>query len=194
MAMRWYLWGGGLMVTVWLAGSASAAETRLGGIRLDAPSADVTDVYGQPEAVLTSADAQPGPEAANAPLAERVPAWALGVTVALEPGETEWLYRKGDVSVGFVLDPRSTVRAIAVSGGPHSVWRPHRYVRLGDGLRRVVYRYGFPDGVAPMAAVDLELLVALEPDCVLTYGQRGNIGFALHDGRVVRIHIWRRPG
>jgi hypothetical protein len=85
------------------------------------------------------------------------PMWALPVWVVLEEGEVEWLYRKGDVVVGFVFNPDGYVRVVAVAGedcdyARTALWRPHRYVKLGDDFKRVLYRYGYPDEVDTFSA------------------------------------------
>jgi hypothetical protein len=83
-----------------------------------------------------------------------VPVWAMPIWVVLEEGEVEWFYRKGDVCLGFVFNRDGYVRVIAVAGedcdyARTALWRPHRYVKLGDDFKRVLYRYGYPDEVEP---------------------------------------------
>ena len=78
------------------------------------------------------------------------PVWAQALWVVLEEGEVEWLYRKGEVVMGFVFNPDGYVRVIAVAGetcdyARTALWQPHRYVKLGDNFKRVLYRYGWPD-------------------------------------------------
>ncbi|MGQ9730974.1 MAG: hypothetical protein ACUVX8_06820 [Candidatus Zipacnadales bacterium] len=85
------------------------------------------------------------------------PMWALPVWVVLEEGEVEWFYQKGDVVLGFVFNRDGYVRAIAVAGescdyARTALWRPHRYVKLGDDFKRVLYRYGYPDEVTTFNA------------------------------------------
>ena len=85
------------------------------------------------------------------------PMWALPVWVVLEEGEVEWFYQKGDVCLGFVFNRDGYVRVIAVAGegcdyARTALWRPHRYVKLGDDFKRVLYRYGYPDEVEPFSA------------------------------------------
>jgi hypothetical protein len=183
-------------VLIGVCAGASAMEVQLAGIRLDGPAQTVRDLYGEPEAALTQPE-EPAEPQAEAPAP---PAWALAVWTKAEPGEVQWFYRKGDVALGVVLDRGSLVRAIAVAGGPNAVWRPHRYVRLGDAYKRILYRYGYPDNVqwlAGQGAGDRPGPWMLDPnaihdDCVLTFSDRNNIAFAIHGGEVARISI-RRP-
>ncbi|MCX6071434.1 MAG: hypothetical protein NTU91_11360, partial [Chloroflexi bacterium] len=178
-----------LVAMVLIAAGASAMEVQLAGIRLGSPSQTVRDVYGEPDAQLAQADTE----------APKPPMWAVAVCSKLEPGEAQWLYRKGDVVVGVALDAEGLVRAIAVAGGPNTAWRPHRYVKLGDSYRRPMYRYGYPDAVqwlAANAAPDQPGREVVGPnavhdDCVLTYSEANNIAFAVHNGEVARINIWK---
>ena len=99
----------------------------------------------------------PGMGAAGGGGAGGFPMWALPVWVVLEEGEVEWLYLKGDVVVGFVFNPDGYVRVVAVAGedcdyARTALWRPHRYVKLGDDFKRVLYRYGYPDEVETFTA------------------------------------------
>jgi hypothetical protein len=85
------------------------------------------------------------------------PMWAMPVWVELEEGEVEWFYQKGDVCLGFVFNRDGYVRVIAVAGencdyARTALWRPHRYIKLGDDFKRVLYRYGYPDDVEPFNA------------------------------------------
>jgi hypothetical protein len=80
------------------------------------------------------------------------PMWALPVWVEMEPDEVEWVYQKGEVVIGFVFNSNGYVRVIAVAGetcdyARTALWQPHRYVKLGDDFKRVLYRYGYPDDV-----------------------------------------------
>jgi hypothetical protein len=192
---RWPMVAFALAALVLIGVGASAMEVQLAGIRLGSPSQAVRDVYGEPEAVLTQPEEQPSPDAEAA----RPPAWALAVWTKMEPGELQWFYRKGDVAVGVAMDAEGLVRAIAVAGAANAAWRPHRYVKLADGYKRVIYRYGNPDKVQWLAAKGVEdrpgpEIVgpnAIHDDCVLTYSEDNNIAFAIHNGEVGRINIWR---
>jgi hypothetical protein len=83
--------------------------------------------------------------------------WAQPVWVEMDDGEVEWFYQKGDVCIGFVFNPDGYVRVIAVAGetcdyARTALWRPHRYVKLDDDFKRVLYRYGYPDKIEPFTA------------------------------------------
>ena len=78
------------------------------------------------------------------------PIWALAVWVDLGANEVQWIYNKGPVVLGFVLDRDGFVKVIAVAAekcdfARTALWRPHKYVKLGDNYKHVIYRYGFPD-------------------------------------------------
>ena len=202
---RWLVLLVGLGVTLLPISWTSALEVQLAGIRLDAPWADVFEVYGQPDAVALHQGRQAPADAAAA----KPPMWALPVWSLLDKGKVQGFYRKAEIAVGFVFDLEGCVRAIAVAGDAAGTpaWRPHRYVKLGDTWRRVLYHYGLPDklqqfGGAP-AGPEADAAAARAPgelpidadqiavgDGLFTYSEDNNIAFATHNGKVVRIHIW----
>lgn len=137
------------------------------------------------------------------------PIWALPVWIPLRPGEVEWIYQRGPVVMGFAIDRDGYITCIAVAGrecnwARTALWQPHRYVKLGDSLKRVLYRYGYPDRIDPYTASgpmtgDNSISVrfgvvkrTFSRDCILRYEEESNIAFTLHDLKVVRIHIWQR--
>lgn len=138
------------------------------------------------------------------------PIWALAVWVNLGPREVEWIYQKGNVVLGFVLDRDGFCKLIAVAAercdyARTALWQPHRYVKLGDDFKRVIYRYGYPDDVLTFSASgpgDAALgggtiSVQFGPtvrtysrDCILRYSASNNIEFTMHNMVITRIHIW----
>lgn len=147
--------------------------------------------------------------AAGAAGAVPFPIWALPVWITLRPGEVEWIYQRGPVVMGFAIDRDGYITCIAVAGrecnwARTALWQPHRYVKLGDSFKRVLYRYGYPDRIdtytasGPMTG-DNSISVTFggvnrtfSRDCILRYEEESNIAFTLHDFKVVRIHIWQR--
>lgn len=138
------------------------------------------------------------------------PIWALAVWVDLQPNDVEWVYNKGPVVMGFVLDRDGYCKVIAVAAekcdyARTQLWRPHRYVKLGDDFKRVIYRYGYPDetvtfsssGPGEVGVGGGQIAVTFGPvtrtysrDCLLRYTTNNNIEFTLHNMVVTRIHIW----
>ena len=151
-----------------------------------------------------------GAAAAGAVGAQPFPMWALPLWVTLRSGEVEWIYRKGPVVMGFVLDRDGFVRVIAIAAencgyARTALWKPHRYVKLGDSFKRVIYRYGYPDETVPFswstagsASVGGGSLTVsfgqvsrtYSRDCMVRYTENNNISFTLHNFVVTRIHIW----
>lgn len=151
-----------------------------------------------------------GGGAAGGLATEPFPIWALAVWVDLGPHEVEWVYNEGPVVIGFVLDRDGFVKVIAVAAeqcnyARTALWRPHRYVKLGDDFKRVIYRYGYPDetvtfsssgpGEASLGGGDITVTFGATQrtysrDCILRYTQNNNIEFTLHNMVVTRIHIW----
>ena len=80
----------------------------------------------------------------------QLPAWASAVTVALDNNHVEWLYKREGYSMGFVVDRLGYVDAIVAAGNTSPIARtqledPVHTVKLGDDLRKVLFRYGYPD-------------------------------------------------
>jgi len=85
-----------------------------------------------------------------------LPDWALAVTVQLDNNHVEWLYKRDTYSMGFVVDRLGYVDAIIVAGisSPIATTQledPVHTVQLGDDLRKVLFRYGYPDDIVPLA-------------------------------------------
>lgn len=85
-----------------------------------------------------------------------LPAWALAVTVQLDNNHVEWLYKRDTYSMGFVVDRLGFVDAIIVAGTSSDIARtnledPLHTVKLGDDLRKVLFRYGYADDIVPLA-------------------------------------------
>lgn len=141
---------------------------------------------------------------------EPFPIWAMAVWVDLGAGDVEWVYNEGPVVLGFVLDRNGFVKVIAVAAekcnfARTALWRPHRYIKLGDDFKRVIYRYGYPDetlafsssgpGSASVGGGDIAVTFGpttrtYSRDVLMRYTNNNNIEFSLHDMTVTRIHIW----
>jgi len=139
------------------------------------------------------------------------PTWALAVWVPITPRQVEWIYNKGPVVLGFVLDRDGYIDHIVVVGeecnyARTALWRPHQYVKLGDDFKRVLYRYGYPDesitfdstGPGEAAPGTGQVTVSFagtsrvfSRDVILRYTENNNIAFTLHNMKVTRIQIWR---
>jgi len=151
-----------------------------------------------------------GPAAAAGVQRGTYPLWALPVWVTLEPNDIEWLYRRDDVVLGFVLDRDGYIKVIAVAArecnfARTALWRPHQYIKLGDSYQRVIYRYGWPEetrtyystgpGEVGVGGGSVSVTFSgstrqFTRDSILRYHETSNIAFTLHNMKVVRIHIW----
>lgn len=85
-----------------------------------------------------------------------LPNWALAITVLLDNNHVEWLYKRDTYSMGFVVDRLGFVDAIIVAGYSSDIAKtqledPVHTVILGDDLRKVLFRYGYPDDIVPLA-------------------------------------------
>lgn len=79
-----------------------------------------------------------------------VPAWANAALVDLDENHVLWLYNRGTYAMGFAVDRLGYVDAIVVAGIESDVANtqledPEHTIRLGDDLRKVMFRYGYPD-------------------------------------------------
>lgn len=119
-------------------------------------------IHGNPTAIVVptstggsvSVNQQPPEVAALFPGSENghLPSWAAAVTVQLDSGHVEWLYRRETYSMGFVVDRLGYVDAIVLAGthspiGKTQLEDPTHSVKLGDDLRKVLFRYGYPDTI-----------------------------------------------
>jgi len=170
---------------------------------------------GQAPAV---AGAAPPAQAFPAGAGAAMPIWAMPIWFDLRTDvygqpEVEYIYYKGgDVVVGIVCDSRGYITAVAVAGRECDFARtalgdPDRTIKLGDGFKTVIYRYGYPDrietfnGAGPgepfTGSVSFQVSTnVFERDCILYYdqetpdGKEKNVAFTLHNMQVTRIHIW----
>jgi hypothetical protein len=81
-----------------------------------------------------------------------LPDWAAAITVQLDNNHVEWLYRRDTYSMGFVVDRLGFVDAIVVAGVYSPIARtqledPVHTIKLSDDLRKVLFRYGYPDTI-----------------------------------------------
>lgn len=81
-----------------------------------------------------------------------LPDWASAITVTLDNNHVEWLYRRETYSMGFVVDRLGYVDAVVVAGVQSPIAKtqledPLHTVQLGDDLRKVLFRYGYPDTI-----------------------------------------------
>ncbi len=135
--------------------------------------------------------------AAGQAQAAAVPNWALPVYIETHAGEMMWIYQRGPVTLGFLLDMDGYVQAIAVAADKCNYvrtanWQPHKYIKLGDHYSRVLQRYGWPDetntytasgiggGAAAPSVSFSGTNMTFSRDCVLRYTENGNnIDFTL---------------
>jgi hypothetical protein len=138
------------------------------------------------------------------------PDWAAPVWVPLMAEETLYVYRRGAVVLGVVLDRDGYVIAVAVAGrkcdwARTAMGEPKRSIKLGDDYTRVIQRYGYPETTSTYARNDRSFVSRLSPaavnaafggianatrDLILHYGYNDNVEFLMRDMKVVRIHIW----
>ena len=81
-----------------------------------------------------------------------LPDWASAITVQLDNNHVQWLYKRDTYAMGFVVDRMGFVDAIVVAGIESPIAKtqledPVHTVRLGDDLRKVLFRYGYPDTI-----------------------------------------------
>ncbi|HEX8552310.1 MAG TPA: hypothetical protein VF681_12240 [Abditibacteriaceae bacterium] len=206
------------------AGGASATgQGATDGIRLMNPP---TSPLGQQDITIQQTPplgAQLFPGLQNGEL----PDWAAAVTVDLDNNHVQWIYNRGTYAMGFVVDRLGYVDAIVMAGVESPIVRtqledPVHTVKLGDDLRKVLFRYGYPDNVATYQ-VHMEAgagTTAMLPPggagggggaggagagpngilvngafrtMELRYEQSYNIVFTIRNNRVVRIYIFGDP-
>jgi hypothetical protein len=138
------------------AGGGGAAAG--GGADATAAPAGGTDGAAATTTTVTTANLtvqqQPPMAASLFPASQNgeLPDWASAVSVALDNNHVQWLYNRGTYAMGFVVDRLGYVDAIVVAGIESPIARtqledPVHTVKLGDDLRKVLFRYGYPDTV-----------------------------------------------
>ncbi len=141
---------------------------------------------------IPGAPGAPGAPAPGAPAAPAIApelSWALPVIVPLRGNQCLWVYRRGDATLGFIIDGDGAVVGIIVAGEKFDAARtalgnPFKTIMLGDSLQRVLSRYGWPDEIRSASGN------MLSRDVELRYHRSSNIVFTLHDYRVTRIFIF----
>jgi uncharacterized membrane protein YgcG len=86
-----------------------------------------------------------------------LPDWASAITVQLDNNHVQWLYNRDTYAMGFVVDRLGFVDAIVAAGTASPIVRtqledPVHTIRLGDDLRKVLFRYGYPDTIETYTA------------------------------------------
>ncbi|MDF2441181.1 MAG: hypothetical protein JWN98_2165 [Abditibacteriota bacterium] len=81
-----------------------------------------------------------------------LPDWAAAITVQLDNNHVQWLYKRDTYAMGFVVDRLGFVDAIVCAGFASPIARtqledPVHTIKLGDDLRKVLFRYGYPDTI-----------------------------------------------
>jgi hypothetical protein len=124
-------------------------------------------MHGNPTAVVVPAATAAGGAAAGITVQQQppevaslfpstrdggLPDWASAITVALDNNHVQWLYKRETYSMGFVVDRLGFVDAIVVAGISSPIARtqledPVHTIKLGDDLRKVLFRYGYPDTI-----------------------------------------------
>jgi hypothetical protein len=147
-----------------------------------------------------------------------LPDWASAIAVPLDDNHVQWMYRRENYAMGFVVDRLGYVDAIVVAGTESPIARtqledPVHTVKLGDDLRKVVFRYGYPDtietfpqnisagagssGGSPLPGVAAGGGGGINNSAYRTfelrYEQSYNVVFTIRNNRVARIYIFGDP-
>jgi hypothetical protein len=85
-----------------------------------------------------------------------LPNWAAAITVGLDNNHVAWLYNRETYAMSFIVDRLGFVDAIVVAGTYSPIAKtqledPLHTVQLGDDLRKVLFRYGYPDTIETYA-------------------------------------------
>jgi hypothetical protein len=138
------------------------------------------------------------------------PMWALPAWIDASGSQIQWMYRRDGCDIGFLLDGNGYVRAISIAADKcgfarTALWRPHRYIKLGDSYKRVLYRYGYPSeqvaftytgqgGISALGGAATASFAAshnsFTNDLLVRYEENNNISFTVHDMVVSGIYIW----
>lgn len=123
-------------------GSASSEGSGSGSTTTAAATQNITLLQTPPEVSALFPDGTDG----------TLPDWASAITVQLDNNHVEWLYNRDTYAMGFIVDRLGFVDAIVVAGTQSPITRtqledPVHTIKLGDDLRKVMFRYGYPDTI-----------------------------------------------
>ncbi len=150
---------------------------------------------------------------------DSLPDWASAITVPIDDNHVEWLYKRENYAMGFVVDRLGYVDAIVVAGTESPIARtqledPVHTVKLGDDLRKVMFRYGYPDTIETYAQNISAGATSTGGGSLagpptgggnagtnnnayrtfeLRYEQSYNVVFTIRNNRVARIYIFGDP-
>ena len=150
---------------------------------------------------------------------DSLPDWASAITVPIDDNHVEWLYKRENYAMGFVVDRLGYVDAIVVAGTESPIARtqledPVHTVKLGDDLRKVMFRYGYPDTIetyaqnisagatstgggslagSPTGGANAGTNNNAYRTFELRYEQSYNVVFTIRNNRVARIYIFGDP-
>ena len=132
--------------------------SRLGGLTLGASSSDVAKKLGNPTAWLAPKDktrSQIPPSRTQVLIPNALPDWANSASPSIDANHVAWFYKSDEKVVAIGLDRLGLVDAIVVVGfNPNNssetlLESAQGNVNLGDSMKDVVSRFGFPDDVRP---------------------------------------------
>lgn len=196
-----------------MGGPTMGAPGGLGGLPGTTTTTTTSSVTVQQTPPVAGAGLFPG--SSNGSL----PDWASAITVPIDDNHVEWLYKRENYAMGFVVDRLGYVDAIVVAGTESPIARtqledPVHTVKLGDDLRKVMFRYGYPDTIETYAqnisagatSTAGGSLAGPPTDGAnagtnnnayrtfeLRYEQSYNVVFTIRNNRVARIYIFGDP-
>ena len=196
-----------------MGGATMGAPGGLGGLPGTTTTTTTSSVTVQQTPPVAGAGLFPG--GSN----DSLPDWASAITVPIDDNHVEWLYKRENYAMGFVVDRLGYVDAIVVAGTESPIARtqledPVHTVKLGDDLRKVMFRYGYPDtietyaqnisaGASSAGGGNLAGPVAEGGNAgtnnnayrtfELRYEQSYNVVFTIRNNRVARIYIFGDP-
>jgi hypothetical protein len=159
--------------------------------------------YGAPTLVVSAAAKAVGETSS----VSKLPGWANSVAPTLRAEQIAWLYKRPTHTMAFVLRG-ATVDAVIVAGqqgnkapvlqarGLENLKAGLGDVRLGDDLRRVLLRWGYPNNIfrfpsmtAPLSAAP-KVVPEESPSIYEMRYDKAGVVFTVRNNRVARIYIF----
>ena len=131
----------------------------LSGVRLEEKTSDVIALHGFPTHLLLNAQStnvtvlQAPFQKAPILQADALPEWAKAVSPSLDKNHVLWLYNRDTYALAYMIDPLGVVETVIVAGiapvgsNEGRLENDQASVKLGDDLRKLIFRYGQPNNI-----------------------------------------------
>lgn len=158
--------------------------------------------YGKPTVICFLPDSPPVklllPDGVTQLSEEALPLWARSVAFRLKghPGSMLWFYKRGDKAVNYLIDYLGYVEGACIVAGEKPAATGQEFevstlpdILLGQEVKDVVTRYGYPDQVSYVVTGIFELRYLSRHTRKSSEDTFATV-FTVRDGRVARVYSY----